>query len=520
MQDQDQQLGGGVPVEGRPALRPTNARAVVAAVAVVTLYAAWRRAADLDPASLWLDDAWVAVLARAPSLGDLLANCSSTPPLFALLVAACVRLVPDPEVGAQLVAFVAGVALVPLTAFAAGRLSGRAVVAIAAAVLLAADPLAVTYSARVKQYSTDGVVAVLHLLALQRVRASPSSRAAWTWAVLGVAGVLLSSVSLFVLVSFVGAWAVCTWRDDPPRRPHVAAVVGAVAVASALLAFVVLGPASNAALHVWWRDHFLPTTSAGAFLAALWRAVGSWVAEPLHGAVDGPAAWVGLTLALLGARALHRAGRGAVALGLGLLVALLVAASAADRFPLGTGRVELFLTPLVVVTLACALPTLDLVRAPVWRRAWPPAAVALLAAHVHGPRVAQYPRQESAPLVAALAPALAPDDALVVNTHGLFALCYYGPWTVRLTPNARVGTGFIPEPVGTDLRVVESDPDVFDPAFLARALADRPGRALVFLCHDYGLSREVPGAAAQLGYAVVARDERPGCVVMVLAPAR
>lgn len=514
MQDPDQQLASDVAVDARR----LDARAVVVAVAVVTLYAAWRRAADLDPASLWLDDAWVAVLARAPSLGDLLANTSSTPPLFALLVAACVRLVPDPEVGAQLVAFVAGVALVPLTAFAAGRLSGRAVVAIAAAILLAADPLAVTYSARVKQYSTDGVVAVLHLLALEHARTSRAPRVAWTWAGLGVVGVLLSTVSLFVLVSFVGAWAVSTWRADPSRRRHVAAVVGAVAVASALLVFVVLGPSSNVALHVWWRDHFLPTTSLGAFSSALWRAVASWVAEPLHVDAGGPLAVVGLALALTGVWTLRRAGRAVVALGLGLLVALLVLASAADRFPLGTGRVELFLTPLVIVTLACALPALDLVRAPVWRRAWPPAAVVILLLTVHGPRVAQYPQQVSAPLVAALAPALRPDDALVVNVHGLFALCYYGPWPVRLTPDERLGTGYVPTPAGTDLRVVMSDPDVFDPQFLSRALADRPRRVVVFLCHDYGLSREVPGAAALLGYAVVARDERPGCAVLILAP--
>lgn len=233
-----------------PELTPRARWLTVVAVALLTAYGAWRRAIDLDPASLWRDDAWVAVLARSSALGDVFANCSSTPPLLALVIAACARVVPDPEIGAQLVPFLAGVGWVPLTGYAGWRLGGRPVVAIAAAILVAADPLAITYAARVKQYSTDGVVAALHLLALERFRATASVRLLWAWVVLGLVGVLFSTVSLFVLLGFFGAAAVGDRRDPVLRRP-LALAGGVLAVGVVLLVLLVLAPSVNAGLESW-----------------------------------------------------------------------------------------------------------------------------------------------------------------------------------------------------------------------------------------------------------------------------
>lgn len=503
----------------QPPARARRERALTAAaVALLTIYAIWRRAIDLDPPSLWLDDAWVAVLARLPDLAERVACSSSTPPLFALLVSWSIALLPDPEVGAQVLPFVAGALVVPLTGYVAWSLSGRPVVAIVAALLLAADPLAITYSARVKQYSTDALITVLHLLALQRVRASPSRWAPWLWVGLGAVGVLVSTVSLFVLVCFVAALVVDRWHDRA-RRPHVLGAGSALVVVAGVLATTVLARGVNGALEAWWKDHFLPTTSLSGFLTAAGGALGTWVCRPLGGR-DGAVefAAVGACLVLLGGAGLVRAGHRAAALGMAALPLLLVCASAVRRFPLGTGRVELFLAPLVALLLALGLLVADTVRAPVWRRAWPPLVCALLAVHLHRPRTPQYPVQEFAPLVAHVSERLGPDDLLVVNDHALFALCYYGPWPVETAEHARFATGFVPVPVGVRLAIVESREDALPPDFLDAALSSRPRRVHLFLGHDYGMSGAAPSAARRNGFEVVDRAQRDGCVVLTLEP--
>lgn len=490
--------------------------AVWAGLALLTVYGAWRRAVDLDPPSLWLDDVWVAVLARAPSLGDLLTHGSSTPPLFALAVAGCARALPDPEIGPQLIPYAAGVALVPLTGYAAWRMSARALVAIAAALLIAADPLAIVYAARVKQYSTDAVVTVLHLLAFERLLRTSGrgpGPGPWMWIVLGTLGVLVSTVSLFVLVCFVTAWAWHAWRAGDRRR--AAGAIAALGAASAALVVGVLSPAVNPSLDAWWDGHFLPTSSVADLARGASRALGTWVAQPLHGrASDLDVVLLGVALVGLGGRALW--GRPALVAGVAALVPALLLASAARRFPVGTGRVELFLTPLVAILLAAGLTAGEVIRAPAWRAAWPLAALLLLAFRVHTPRVPRYPEQDAAPLVARAAALLGPEEVLVVNDHGLYALCYYGPWPVHFVPHARFGTGFVPLPRGVDVRVVETHEGRIDAQALDRALGGSPPRAVVFLSHDYGLQAIVPLVARRLGYARAERTARPGCTLYVL----
>lgn len=191
-------------------------------------------------------------------------------------------------------------------------------------------------------------------------------------------------------------------------------------------------------------------------------------------------------------------------------------ASAARRFPLGSGRVELFLAPLVAVALALGLTAADAVTGRRWRRAWPTIACALLLLALHQPRRPRYPKEVAAPLVARAGAVLGPDDALLVNDHGLYALCYYGPWPVRFVEYPRFGTGFLPLPVGPRLRVLESGVEGVRADFLDRALRERPARAVVVLTSDYGMNEHVPRFADRIGYVVTERTATPGSVLLVL----
>lgn len=287
---------------------------------------------------------------------EVLAHGSSSPPLFNLAVVACVRVIDDPELSAELVPFVASLLTIVATAAASWRLTGRTPCAVIAAALVACDPVAIVYAARVKQYSTDGLVTALHLIALHEVATRRSSRALLGYAAFGSAGVLLSSSSSFVAATFFpAALYEVRRREAPPGRLLLAS---AWIVAAALAALAWSWP--NQALREFWAGHYLPASPVG-FATGLARALARWVASPLQGVgpddVPRPAAaWIGAGLVALGTVTLASSPASCRVLApSAALVGALALASACRRFPLGTGRVELFLLPLVALWLAAGL---------------------------------------------------------------------------------------------------------------------------------------------------------------------
>ena len=67
-------------------------RVAAGGVAAIVVGVAWRASVDLDPGSLWLDDAWMGALAQAGSWSELNASPSSAPIGVKLLVAAALAL--------------------------------------------------------------------------------------------------------------------------------------------------------------------------------------------------------------------------------------------------------------------------------------------------------------------------------------------------------------------------------------------------------------------------------------------
>ena len=78
------------------------------AVLVIVVLCAIFRSSGLNPDSLWLDDAWQAVLSRA-SLGEQIRFSSSAPIGFTIALGLFSKLVPDPELGFQLPAYIFGI---------------------------------------------------------------------------------------------------------------------------------------------------------------------------------------------------------------------------------------------------------------------------------------------------------------------------------------------------------------------------------------------------------------------------
>jgi hypothetical protein len=424
--------------------------ALVAALLVVATLS--RRLGYLFSHSFWLDEGWVADSVRAP-LQQLRLLTSSTPIGWTLLL----RLVPPvgpPERLRLLPIAFAVAAVVP--AYLLGRRLGR-VQAVAAGLAAAVAPSALAND-DLKQYTADVLVTLLLLSLAAWVesgwRLDPSGataslheprspdpsgataslheprtlRLAVLCAVC-VPAVLVSHVTVFVSAAVLGA---LTLRCLAERRWRWLRWVAGLGLAVALvegvvyLAFGSVG--DNAGMQRYWAPFFVPLSSGPRRAVAF---VASHLAAALGRAGFGPWALAAL-LALVGLAALWRGRLPATALAVPLLLAELVVAGTAHRYPFLDERTSLFFTVLVTVCGGLgvgALLALALRRpltVPLGLAAAGLAAALLLPASraaVRTPMPGSSLRQQVAFVLAKRQPG----DVVVVGRGASFAFAYYWP---------------------------------------------------------------------------------------------
>jgi hypothetical protein len=514
------------PASSTPPIAPDRGFAVaLLATLALTAYGGYLRAVDLGPPALHLDDLWVAVLSRAPTWREFLANGSSSPPLFNLLVRASIAIGGSSELSAQLVPYAASLGAIVATALVTYLITRSATAMVAAAALVAFDPLAIVLAARVKQYSTDMLVSVGHLAGCWALLTRYRRRSLYLYATFSCVGFLLSTVSVFLLASFGAAAFLGAFRKN--RDIVIVVTAGVVVVVLGASAAVFLPGSMSRSLISFWDCKYLcsPFVDVVGFGRGIVRIAASWLAEPLHGMVvadmpdraldapltDVPAVLVvGLALVVAGGARLGRSGLRPLVAAHVVLALLLIGASLARRMPLSTGRVELFLLPLVATLAAAALGGIEEIQARRWRAT---ARLCLLGAAlplVPLTRIPQYPLQDSAVLVRAIERERMPGEVLWVSWTGSFALSYYGKWDVDFVPDPRIANGFYPRPRAADVRVLVTSRDLdLDPAHAPRrifllAAAENP--ALLPLLDSYLKGR---------GYELERRDARSFATLVV-----
>jgi hypothetical protein len=498
----------------------SNAAAWAVVVAAV-VYGGYLRSINLAPGSLWLDDAWVAVLSRAPTLREFFIHGSSSPPLFNGMVALCIWVLPGREVAAQIFPFVCANLAIAMTAVAAYLLTRRAWAGALAAVIVACDPAAIEFAGRVKQYSSDMLVVAAHVVAFCVLRDRPSVRSLWIYVLGAGAGLLLSTVSVFVVAALFPFTIVAVARRGVAMRQ----VVGATAAMAAIMVsvyFGVLRPGINTALREFWAPNYLPAGSVAAFTQSAQVVGAEWLARGLHGFAAGQRqTWVvaaGAIAVVLGAFSLLRTpGRRLYVVANVVLVLGILAASAARRFPLGTGRVDLFLVPLLAILIGAGVAFVGQIKHLVPRILWAAAVAVFVLVKFPVRRAAAYPVQISSPLVTMLGREKAADDVLLLNVHASFALGYYSPWRPSFVADATLGTGFHVIPQTTGVFVIGEQ--AADPQnAVALAVRTRPARIFLLLVHaaDY-VGPKVEESLAAAGWKLTRREQTPGAELRVFA---
>jgi len=212
------------PTPNTPAHAPTRALPAWWPLAALTLLAAALRLSTLHLQSFWYDEAFTPVHVLHPSLWATLrsvVHTENTPPLWYVIAWADSRVLGSGEVALRLPSALAGIATVPVAWAIARELTGRRVTAIAAAALVAVNPLLVWYSQEARAYALFVLLASVAMLCFLRALRTPSSGRMAAFALSSSLALLSHYFAVFLLVPMV-IWLV--W--DPARRRAALPAVG------------------------------------------------------------------------------------------------------------------------------------------------------------------------------------------------------------------------------------------------------------------------------------------------------
>lgn len=312
--------------------------------------------------------------------------------------------------------------------------------------LCASSTWLIRYSAELKPYGFDTLVALLMVWAAVEARRAGDRPSAWLrLGVAAAAGALLSPTALFVCAGIVAGLGADLVRRPSLRGAARVAGVGAACGAAVVFTYVAWyrSAATSTYIREFWQEAFLiPGSPRLGFRT--WAGIKETLLPVADWMVILP--FGGLLLFLLGVGAARLRARHGVALPLMLAVPVLAAfgASAAGRYPIAT-RLLLFSSPLLICLTAAGL-----VAAAAWAHDRLPAmrsnvlAVALVIPSVEIAiwlAVAHPQDEELRPIVTALA-ARGPEPAYVfyrvIPAWTFYTTDWTRPDTSRLDRMARL----------------------------------------------------------------------------------
>jgi hypothetical protein len=273
--------------------------------------------------------------------------------LHSLLAKAAASLAPWSPWALRLPAFLAGVAIVPLT-WAVGRRFAGIAAGLGGAALAAGSTSLVLYSTNARGYSLVGALSLGLVLVADRLRERPTAARWLAYALLAAAGLFTIPVMLYPFGA-VSLWLSidALQRPAPDRRARVAALAASCGAAAAIAGVCYLPIIRTSGLASLADNRFVAGSSWSSFVASLPRHVlqtlGTWTEPFPWWAVP-----IGLVLALFGGRRAEPRERPSLALATIAWSTVLLLATHRTPFV----RVWLWMLPLYLVAVARGMETL------------------------------------------------------------------------------------------------------------------------------------------------------------------
>ncbi len=374
----------------------------------------------------WGDEAWVAILARAP-LHQYITISSSSPIGFELIV----RWAPFGRDALRLVGLAFSGATVVTMYLGARSLrwpnaTQRHLAGVIAATLAMFAPIALMRS-DLKQYNGDAWFAVLILICAASAERTRTRTALVRFVCIGLIALPFSTTSAFVSIACGIALVIVELRTratKPREFRNTVIAIAAIVTGIGLYFAAVLIPHNNPALQSYWTASYLrgnPFRIGGE----IWRRLNA-----LRDALAMPA-WIFIALFAVGVCVLAKLGQRVLAVAVPLLWSEMVAAGIAQRYPFLDQRTSHFLLMASLFIIA-----IGVTGALVWiyERQRIVASLALafaLTGFLSNAR--PFLRNESIPLedvrsqVDYLAPRWRPRDIVLVNYTARYAFGVYWP---------------------------------------------------------------------------------------------
>ncbi len=373
--------------------------------------------------SFWVDEAWVADTVRAP-IGLTRSLALSTPLGWTYLL----RLVPFggperlrlvPLAFAMLVAaagYVFGREL-GLGRYSTGILTGAA--ALLSPALLEANDL--------KQYTAEAFACLVVWVLVARVENEWRTRRLVAIAATASLGMLFANTVIFVGVAAMASLAIeCLIRRQYRRLIELAAASAGMLVVALVIYETLVRPNVTPNLVAYWDGFYVPTRSVSSAVVFLHRAFHDLA--PYMGFRSVALAAVGV---VAGIAALVWLRRFALAVMFPIMMAIVIMASAARKYPFGDPRTSTFWLVLVPVLTAVAVAAVGRLATTIDRRM--PALVAAVALAIWVPVTMPYVRVHSIPVedihseVTYLQAHFRPGDVVIVSYGASYGFAYYYP---------------------------------------------------------------------------------------------
>ena len=407
----------------------------------LVLAAIWARGGGLNPATLWYDDVWVAVLTKVSSPIDLLDIPAPGPLGFLSILWVARRMIEDPEISLQLIPFICGLISIPLAGISVRRITGSAAMAAMAAAIMALNPLIAHYSIFIKHFTIDAVASACLVLLAAAVLTRPTfSKLAWS-ALVGLMAFAMSFISVIAGGLLVNLGAIVAARRERWQWravwPVAAVVLGFNATVLAVYALC-LRHIRNPELTSFWEPSYMPTDSIWSALAFLDESVPA-IARGALPEFLGPA-W---PLVFVGfAWLAWKPSRRGLAAFFGLFYVVWMGMSALHMYPLGGERTDIFSFPLTIVLFCAGLHALT-----AWHRAARAVAVAAAVAIVtlglvQPPGATYFDVEHDSDIVRELQARARANDAIVLYPSAGFIVGYYGEWPVTIERTDLIMQGY------------------------------------------------------------------------------
>ncbi len=438
-----------MPITISPKNRFTLACAFYLLVALYTVSFLVRAIPGMQPASLWLDDQWVACLISSPAAAALNAG-APTPLGFLFAEKGIYDLLGPADWALQLLPLIFAILCIPTTAFLGNKIFESRYTALMMTMLASASSLLLTYSVRVKQYSGEALASSLFILLFAYHIKKPSVK---------LFTLLCISIFPFLSFSYAGIIIYCTclhfsifsWK----KREFIKYLLILLVTDTAIFLYYLATMAEKrtTAMLGYWHDFFPSRFSiADLFHFILDKGQVTLAGVFIQEAGVGQQFIALLVLCGMGVLLLKKQTRmfGCIAWSvfLGCIVLSLL-----HIYPLGGGRTDLFLFPIIILSLGALLHAGVIACKKTWCHVLLTGLLGVALFAASGNIYASYPDVDDAQLVRELVRVAEPDDGVLVYPHANWAVGYYAPWNAVIQRTEYYAHGFAMLPQRNDTMV-------------------------------------------------------------------